>query len=304
MIMSDFISEFWNVYVVVIVLASVLGCAVLLWYQGKHKATVGANGEVGTSGHVWDDIQEYNHPLPKWWSWMFYITVFFGLAYFVLYPGLGRFQGLLGWSSVGQYQAERERVDAQVAPIYARFMNMDVRAVAADKEAREMGRRLFLTYCSQCHGSDAKGAKGFPNLADGEWQWGGEPEQIHASIAQGRVGVMPPFAHLGDAAIADLASYVRALAGYPHDAAAAQRGGESFVGAGCVACHGMDGTGNPLLGAPNLTDKVWLYGSGEAEIIKGIKLGRQNKMPAWQDFLGDAKVHVLTAYVYGLSKTQ
>lgn len=299
--MSDFISEFWNFYVVFIVLASVLGCAWLLWAQGRHKPTVTASGEVGTSGHIWDEIQEYNHPLPMWWSWMFYITVVFGLAYFVLYPGLGRFQGVLGWSAVGQYKAERERVDAQVAPLYDRFMKMDVKAVAADKEANEMGRRLYLTYCSQCHGSSAAGAKGFPNLADADWQWGGEPEQIVASIAQGRVGMMPPFAHLGDAAIADLVNYVRSLAAYQHDAAAAARGAETFVGAGCVGCHGMDARGNPLLGAPNLTDKVWLYGSSEAEIASGIAKGRQNKMPAWQEFLGDAKVHVLAAYVYGLS---
>lgn len=302
--MSDFVNEFWNMYVVVIVLASVLGCAWLLWAQSKHKPTVTASGEIGTSGHTWDDIQEFNHPLPKWWMWMFYITVFFGLAYFALYPGLGRFQGVLGWSSVGQYQAERERVDAQVAPIYARFANMDLKAVAADKEASEMGRRLFLTYCSQCHGSNATGAKGFPNLTDSDWQWGGEPEQIVATVAQGRVGMMPPFAHLGEAAIVDLANYVRSLGGYQHDAAAAARGAESFVGAGCVGCHGMDGKGNPLLGAPNLTDKTWLYGSSEAEIVSGITKGRQNKMPAWKDFLGDAKVHLLSAYVYGLSNKQ
>jgi cytochrome c oxidase cbb3-type subunit 3 len=299
--MSDFVSEFWNIYVVVIVLGSVLGCAWLLWSQSKHKPTITASGEIGTSGHVWDDIQEFNHPLPKWWMWMFYITVVFGLVYFALYPGLGRYSGALGWTSVGQYQAERERVDAQVAPIYDKFMKMDLAAVAADKEATEMGRRLFLTYCSQCHGSDAKGAKGFPNLADADWQWGGAPEQIVATIAQGRVGMMPPFAHLGEAAIVDLANYVRSLGGYQHDAAAAARGAESFVGAGCVGCHGMDAKGNPLLGAPNLTDKTWLYGSGEAEIVSGITKGRQNKMPAWQQFLGDAKVHILSAYVYGLS---
>ena len=299
--MSDFVSEFWNYYVVFIVLGSVLFCTWLLWSQSKHKPTVSATGDVGTSGHVWDDIEEYNHPLPKWWMWMFYITVVFGLVYLALYPGLGRFGGVLGWTSVGQYQAERERVDAQVAQIYERFVQMDLKAVAADKEAQEMGRRLYLTYCSQCHGSTAAGAKGFPNLTDNDWQWGGEPQQIVASIAQGRVGVMPPFAHLGEAAIVDLANYVRSLAGYQHDATAAARGAESFVGAGCVGCHGMDGKGNPLLGAPNLTDKIWLYGSSEAEIVAGITGGRQNKMPAWQQFLGDAKVHVLSAYVYGLS---
>lgn len=299
--MSDFVSEFWNIYVVVIVLGSVLACAWLLWAQSKHKPTVSASGDVGTSGHVWDDIEEYNHPLPKWWMWMFYITVVFSLVYLALYPGLGSFGGMLGWTSVGQYQAERERVDAQVAPIYARFVQMDLKAVAADKEAQEMGRRLYLTYCSQCHGSTAAGAKGFPNLTDKDWQWGGEPEQIVATISQGRVGMMPPFAHLGEAAIVDLANYVRSLAGYQHDAAAAARGAESFVGSGCVGCHGMDAKGNSLMGAPNLTDKTWLYGSSEAEIVSGITNGRQNKMPAWQQFLGDAKVHVLSAYVYSLS---
>ena len=177
--MSDFVSGFWNMYVVVIVLGSILACAVLLYMQGKAKFTPGK-----TMGHVWDEtLEEYNNPMPKWWSWLFVITVIFALVYLALYPGLGKFPGLLGWTSVGQYKIERERMDATVQPMYAKYQGMDVKALAADKQAMETGKRLYLTYCMQCHGADGRGAKGFPNLADSDWLYGGEPEQIKQTIA-------------------------------------------------------------------------------------------------------------------------
>jgi len=296
--MSDFVSGFWNLYVVVIVLASILACAVLLYMQGKATFTPGK-----TMGHVWDEtLEEYNNPMPKWWSWLFVVTVIFALVYLALYPGLGKFQGVLGWSSVGQYNAERERMDATVQPMYSKYLGMDVKALAADKQAMETGKRLYLTYCMQCHGADGRGAKGFPNLTDNDWLYGGEPDQIKQTIAEGRMGVMPPHAQLGADTIKDLANYVRSLSGLPNDSVRAAKGKEAFTSAGCVGCHGMDAKGMQALGAPNLTDKVWLYGSSEATIVETISLGRQNKMPAWKAFLGDAKNHLLTAYVYSLSQ--
>lgn len=299
--MSDFVNEFWNWYVILIVLASIIGCAVLLYIQSKAPSTAGK-----TMGHVWDEtLEEYNNPMPKWWSWLFYITVFFALGYLVLYPGLGRFQGIFNWSSAGQHKAEVEKVDAAIKPLFDKYLKMDLKAVAADKEAMEMGKRLFQTYCVQCHGSDAKGSKGFPNLTDADWLYGGEPEQIIETIANGRQGVMPPYggnpdAVGGAAGAKEVAHYVRSLSGLAHDSVLAGKGKDKFATA-CAACHGPDGKGMAAVGAPNLTDKVWLYGSSEATIVETIVNGRQNKMPAWKEFLGDGKVHVLSAYVFGLS---
>lgn len=297
--MSDFVSGFWNVYVVVIVLGSIFACALLLYMQGKAKFTPGK-----TMGHVWDEtLEEYNNPMPKWWSWLFVITVIFGLVYLALYPGLGSFKGLLGWTSVGQYKLERERMDAVVNPLYAKYSAMDLQAVAGDKQAMEMGKRLYMTYCMQCHGADARGAKGFPNLTDGDWLYGGEPAQIEQTIADGRMGVMPAHAQLGADTIKDLANYVRSLSGLPNDSVRAAKGKEAFASAGCSGCHGPDGKGMTAIGAPNLTDNVWLYGSSENTIIETITNGRQNKMPAWKEFLGEPKVHLLAAYVLSLGKS-
>ena len=295
--MSDFVNEFWNWYVIVTVLVSVIGCAALLWIQSQAPFTDGK-----TMGHVWDEtLEEYNNPMPKWWSWLFYITVVFSLVYLVLYPGLGRFQGVLGWSSAGQHKAEVEKVDAAVKPLFDKYLKMDLKAVAADKDAMEMGKRLYLTYCMQCHGSDARGSKGFPNLADKDWLYGGESEQIIETISNGRMGVMPPHDALGAETIKDLANYVRSLSGLPSDSVRTNKGKDAFASAGCSGCHGADAKGMHAVGAPNLTDKVWLYGSSEATIIETITKGRQNKMPAWKEFLGEGKVHVLSAYVYSLS---
>ena len=301
--MSDFVSGFWSVYVALIALVSVVGCGVFLWVQGTAKGTAVA-GQAETMGHVWDEnLAEYNNPLPRWWSWLFYITVFFALGYLAVYPGLGTYQGAFGWSSRGQYEGEMKQAEAQYAPIFAKYQGQDIKTVAADPEARKMGERLFLTYCAQCHGSDARGARGFPNLTDNDWLWGGEPEQIEASILEGRQGVMPAHAHLGAETVKDLANYVRSLSpdGLAHDAARAARGKEAFATVGCTACHGPDAKGTQALGAPNLTDATWLYGSSEATLVETIGKGRTNKMPAHKDFLGEAKVHLLAAYVYGLS---
>lgn len=303
--MSDFVNEFWNWYVILIVLISVIACGVFLWSQSLHKP---AAGEVGTTGHVWDDdLEELNNPLPKWWSWLFYITVVFSLVYAVLYPTLGSYQGLLNWSSAGQHKAEVEKVDAEVKPLFDKYLKMDLKAVAADKEAVEIGKRLYLTYCMQCHGSDARGSKGFPNLADNDWLWGGEPEQVVETITNGRIGMMPayggnPEAVGGEAGAKEIANYVRSISGLTNNAELAAKGKARYDQV-CIACHGPEGKGMAAMGAPNLTDKVWLYGSSEATIVETIIKGRSNQMPAWKEFLGEAKIHLLSAYVLNLSAT-
>ena len=297
--MSDFISDFWHLYVAGITLASILACAILLYISGTTKAATHADN---TTGHVWDgDLREMNNPLPKWWVYLFIITVIFGLVYGALYPMFGKFQGALGWSSQGQHAAEVKKVEDAIAPIYAKYNGMKPEDMAADSQAMAIGERLFMNYCAQCHGSDARGAKSFPNLADADWLYGGEPEQIKQTIDEGRMGVMPPHVQLGADTIKDLANYVRSLSGLPNDSVRAAKGKEAFTSAGCVGCHGPDAKGMAAIGAPNLTDKVWLYGSSEATITETIVGGRQNKMPAWKEFLGEGKVQVLVAYIYSLS---
>lgn len=296
--MNDFVNQFWNWYVILLVLASIIACGVLLWTQSQPPPA-----KLDTTGHVWDEtLEEYNNPLPKWWMWLFYITVIFSLVYSFLYPTLGSFQGFLGWSSSGQWAREMAKFEEQTKPLYAKYRQTDLKALAADSVAMETGKRLYLTYCVQCHGADAKGSKGFPNLADNDWQWGGEPAQIVETITVGRNGVMPPHTHLGAETIKDLAHHVRSLAGLPADSLRAAKGQEAFNSAGCAGCHGPDGKGMQALGAPNLTDKVWLYGSSEATISETITKGRNNQMPAFKEFLGDDKVHVLAAYVLSLGQ--
>ena len=298
--MSDFVSDFWSIWITVIVVVGILGVGALLFSQSK--TTLKKGEQVQTMGHVWDgDLEEYNNPLPRWWMGMFYLTIFFGIGYLALYPGLGKWTGFFNWTSVGQYKTERAQAEAKYQPLYDKFLKQDVVAVAGNSEALAMGMRLFQTYCVQCHGSDARGAKGFPNLTDNDWLYGGTPQIIKTTIEGGRHGQMPAFgAAFGEEKVKDAANYVMSLSGKKHDADRAARGKETFA-AVCSACHGADGKGNQAVGAPNLTDSVWLYGGTEKTIIETVTNGRNNQMPAWKDFLGDGKVHLLTAYVYGLS---
>jgi cytochrome c oxidase cbb3-type subunit 3 len=297
--MSDFTSDFWDLYISVISVVSIIACGVLLKMNSVRKV---AASQVDTTGHVWDeDLREYHHPLPQWWVWLFYITIVFSLIYLVLYPGLGRFAGTYNWTSAGQYQEEMKTAEAEFGPRFSKYLGQDIRQVAADPEARTIGKKLFLVYCSQCHASDARGSWGFPNLSDGDWLWGGTPEEIKASIANGRNGVMPAFQPvLGDEGVKDAAHYVRSLSGLTHDALRAGRGKAKFAES-CAACHGAEGKGNQQLGGPNLTDKVWIYDSSEATLVTGIAKGHNDFMPAHKDFLGEAKVHLLAAYVWSLS---
>jgi len=299
--MADFTSDFWNVYIVVLTAVSILGCAVFLYVQSKQKIKA-VQGD--TTGHVWDEtLAEYSNPLPRWWMWMFYITIVFSIGYLVMFPGMGNFAGKLGWSSKKQLEDEMAQAQAQYGPLYDKYLKMDLTAVAADAQAQQMGQRLFLNHCAQCHGSDGGGSRGFPSLRDNDWLYGGEPDVIKTSIMAGRSGMMPPQAPTVGTAedVKDVANYVLSLSGRTHDQLRAQRGKEKF--AVCAACHGPEAKGNPALGAPNLTDNVWLYGSSEAVIIETISKGRNGVMPSHKDMLGEAKVHLLAAYVMNLSKS-
>ncbi|MDR1351040.1 MAG: cytochrome-c oxidase, cbb3-type subunit III [Zoogloeaceae bacterium] len=305
--MSDFTSDFWNFYIAGVALVGIIGCALFLWSQGGASFALGK-----TTGHSWDeDLEEFNNPLPKWWSWLFYITVVFALGYLVYFPGLGSFPGIGKWSSVGQYDEEQKAAAVAYAPLYDQFRGMTVPAIAKDTKAMEMGQRLFRTYCIQCHGTDGGGKLGgFPNLTDNDWLHGGTPERITATISQGWQGVMTPHDYLGADTVRNLAHYVRSLSNQPGvDAARANSGREAWINSDCFTCHGTDAKGNPDMGGPNLTDNIWLYGSDEATVIETITKGRNleggtttnNRMPAWQAFLGDDRIKLLTAYVYSLS---
>jgi cytochrome c oxidase cbb3-type subunit 3 len=282
-----------------ITLVSIIACAVLLYISGTTKA---ATHHDNTTGHVWDgDLREMNNPLPKWWVYLFIITVVFGLIYGALYPMFGRFQGALGWSSQGQHAAEVQKVEEAIAPIYAKYNGMKPEDIAADAQAMAIGERLFMNYCAQCHGSDARGAKSFPNLTDGDWLGGSGHAYIKTTIAQGRTGVMPPMAAAVGTAeeVRDVANYVLSLSGSPHDAVRASQGKAKF--AACAACHGPDAKGMQAMGAPNLTDGVWLHGWGEDAIIRAVNNGFNNQMPAQAALLNEAQINVLASYVWGLS---
>jgi cytochrome c oxidase cbb3-type subunit 3 len=312
--MSDFTSDFWSLYVAGLTLISILACGVLLFVMGRMRVKPPVQQESGasrdTTGHVWDeDLVEYNNPLPRWWMWLFYITIVFSLIYLAFYPGLGKLPGVFGWTSAGAYANEVRAADEHVKPLYAKYLELDVKQVATDAQAHAMGERLFLTHCAQCHGSDAGGGKGFPDLRDSDWLYGGEPQAIKDSITNGRNGMMPPFAAvLGAEGVKNVASYVRSLSGLPADGLRAQLGKPLFA-QNCAACHGLDGKGNQAVGAPNLTDRIWLYGSSEATIVETISKGRGSisavsRMPSHKEDLDEGKIHLLTAYVWGLSNVK
>ncbi len=301
-------SSFFSWFVIVLTVGNILACLWLIRWSSKRSPGEAAAGQV--TGHTWDEnLQEYNNPLPRWWLWLFYITIAFGLVYLVLYPGLGNFKGVLGWSQKEAYQGEMAAADAEYGKIFAAYAARPIPELAKDAKAMQGGQRLFLNYCAQCHGSDAGGGPGFPSLKDDAWLYGGSPEVIQTTILDGRQGNMPPMAAAigGEQGVDEVANYVLSLSGQPHDAQLAEAGKPKF--AVCAACHGMDGkgslaNGNPALGAPNLTDSAWLFGGSLGAIKKTITEGRSGKMPAHRDFLGEDKVHLLAAYVYSLSHQQ
>ena len=296
-LMSDFTSPFWAWFIFIVTVGGIFWCFYLLLSQSKidHDAS-----GIQPTGHKWDeDLQELNTPLPRWWLQLFIATNIFGLIYLVLYPGSAVFGGVLGWTQVGAYNNEMAAADKQYGAQYTDYLKQDVVTLAKNKEAIKTGSRLFSTYCTQCHGGDA-GGPGFPNLRDGHWLWGGEPAQIKQTILNGRMGAMPAWgAVLGKDGVKNVTAYVMSMSG--KKTAGDLNAGEQKYQQLCVACHGADGTGNIALGAPDLTDDSWLYGGSRRSIEKSIVEGRNGRMPAFGEFLGEGKVHLLSAYVYSLS---
>ncbi|MDH1184466.1 cytochrome-c oxidase, cbb3-type subunit III, partial [Pseudomonas mosselii] len=304
-------TTFWSTYISVLTIGSLIGLTWLLLATRKGQSSDTTDQ---TMGHSFDGIEEYDNPLPKWWFWLFVGTLVFSVGYLILYPGLGNWKGILpgyenGWTQVDEWQKEMDKADAKFGPIFAKYAAMPVEEVAKDPQALKMGSRLFASNCSVCHGSDAKGSYGFPNLTDNDWRWGGEPETIKASIMNGRHGVMPGWSTvIGEQGVADVAAFVltnldgRSL---PEGVKADPAKGQEIFATNCVACHGPEGKGTPAMGAPNLTHpQAFIYGSSFAQLQQTIRYGRQGQMPAQHDIQGNDKVHLLAAYVYSLSQEQ
>lgn len=300
--MADFTSNFWSWFIGITVIVSIVALFMLIFWMTENKKAYDKKPK--TMGHVWDgDLAELNNPLPLWWLGLFILTMLFGFGYLILYPGLGNFKGLLGWSQESQYEKEIQDANNKYGPVYARYLKEDLRTLVHNRQAMRTGARLFATYCSTCHGSDARGAPGFPNLRDRDWLYGGDPETIKKSIMDGRnAGVMPPWeaALKANNGLHNMTEYVLSLSGHKVNDTAAGLGKEKFRLL-CASCHGADGRGKQSIGAPNLTDNVWLYGGSQATVMESIAKGRHGRMPPHRKLLGEAKVHLLAAYVYSLS---
>ncbi|MGA9574373.1 MAG: cytochrome-c oxidase, cbb3-type subunit III [Lysobacterales bacterium] len=297
------LTSFWNWYVIIITIGTILGCFWLLqWTKGISNRDDKEDG-TGTTGHVWDeDLVELNNPLPRWWLKLFYGTIAFAFIYLVLFGGLGNIGGVLGWSQEDQYEAEMQAANEAQTAIFARYREMDNEALIADPEANATGQRLFANNCAMCHGSDARGAKGFPNLTDSDWLYGGSFATVMQTLENGRAGVMPVMVGaLDDKAISELVVYVQSLSGQKADPVMAANGKKNFDML-CVACHGADGSGNQALGAPRLNDQTWLYGGDPETIRETITKGRNGHMPAYKDMLSEDRRRLITAYVLSLSK--
>ena len=314
-------SSFWMIFVGAISVGTVIGCYLLLRWCLQNKTGV-TEGE--SMGHTFDGIEEINNPLPRWWTIMFYITMVWGLIYFLVFPSFSAgHEGLFGWKSSNQsvlsieeskqatkdaaangkiieYDREVAMADEKFGPIFSKIAQQTVEDLMADEEALKIGKRLYLQNCAQCHGSDARGGNGFPNLTDNDWLYGGEFNTIKTTLLHGRQGAMPAWIDtFGEDGIKELVAYVQTLSGREVDAQLAEAGKAKF--AVCAACHGMDGKGNHAMGAPNLTDNIWLYGGSERSITETLTHGRAGVMPAWKEILGEEKIHVISAYVYSLS---
>jgi cytochrome c oxidase cbb3-type subunit III len=289
-------TTFWSCWIIFFTAATIIGAWWLLFANRK-----GSRGADQTTGHSYDGIEEYDNPLPAWWFYLFVATIIFGVGYLVAFPGFGSFAGVLGWTQQQQWQNEVKDADATYGPLFAKYAAMPIEEVVKDTQALKMGQRLFANNCAVCHGSAAQGSFGFPNLTDNDWLYGGSPDVIKTTIMQGRRGAMPAWQQiLGDDGIANVVAYVSSLSGHNtgSDRIAA---GESLFKTMCVACHGIDGKGSIAMGAPNLTDNIWLYGGSPGQIKHTLVNGRNGTMPAHGDLLGNDRIHLVAAYVYSLS---
>ena len=292
-------ASFWSIWVIVL---TAITFVVMTWVLfANRKKKVDKEGDA-TTGHVYDGIEEYDNPLPAWWFYMFVITIVWGVGYLIIYPGMGNFPGLLGWTQIQQHEAEVSAADEKYRAMRDRYLALPVEEIAGDPAVRKMGMRMFGNNCAQCHGADARGSYGFPNLTDNDWLYGGTPEAIKTSIVDGRRGAMPPWGQIvGEKGVNDVTAYVLSINGREADDAAVEAGAKVYK-TYCVACHGAEGEGNLALGAPNLKNGIWLYGGTPEQIAHSVRAGRNGAMPAHEALLSEDKIHIITAYVYGLNQ--
>lgn len=295
---------FWNLWIIGLTLTNL---ALVLWVLlANRKVAVSDQDEEEnkTTGHVYDGIEEYDNPLPRWWFIMFIVTFVYAGVYLLVYPGLGSWPGLFGWTSVKELRGHQQQADARYADTFGTYANTPIEELAQNPQAMKMGLRLFSNNCAVCHGADGGGNFGFPNLTDHDWLYGGTPDKIKETITLGRKGAMPAWGVLmGETGVVNVSEYVLQMSGQEHDAAKAELGAKLF-NQNCVACHGADGKGNQALGAPNLTDDIWLYGGEPQDIRATLRNGRNGVMPSQQELLKADRIHLLAAYVYSLSLEQ
>lgn len=302
---GDSLSGFWSAWIIVVTLVTIAISAWVLFSNRRTDKVPDAEGNIDTTGHAADGIEEYDNPLPRWWFMLFVGTIIFALGYLVLYPGLGNFRGVLGWTQVGQWEEEVTRAEQRYASIFAQYNDIEIPQLARDSDAMRVAERIFQNNCAICHGANAQGSYGFPDLTDDDWLYGGNPEAITTTLVRGRNGLMPSWQQLGETNIENVTQFVLSLSDLEHDAALAEQGQPVFA-ATCVACHGAEGQGNQALGSPDLTNNTWLYqapGQSVADSIRQtIRNGRNGHMPAQAAYIGEDRVHLVAAYVYSLSQ--
>lgn len=295
-------STFWSLWIILLTSACLVLVIWVLMANRKVAVRDDEDPENRTTGHVYDGIEEYDNPLPRWWFNLFIATLIYGLGYLIWYPGMGAFKGIGGWTSKGQLEGQQADAVAGYEKSYGKFSEMSIEELAFEPKAIKMGSRLFANNCAVCHGADAGGNFGFPDLTDKDWLYGGKPDQIQASITHGRSGSMPAWgAILGEKKLTQLADYVLQVSGQEHNAESAKLG-DTLFSQNCAACHGQNAKGMKSVGAPNLTDDIWLYSGTREGITQSLRNGRANQMPAQKTLLREDKIHVLAAYVYSLSQ--